>query len=367
MTRFTLLHQIINHIPKQVNMSASFFKTCLKFSLGLIFMLFLQSISAQTDFGQLEKIIKQNEKNLGKDHVVVIQKDGKNIFLKDTEDFKLKIPAPLGNSSKWLTAALVMIFVDEGKIKLDDPVSKYVPVFGKYMKGYITIRHCIAQTTGLDTDATGIVKFTQKSKFNTLEEEMEFFASKKLIVDNPGEAFSDGSVGMNMAGRVLEVITKKTFDRVAQEKLFRPLGMKTASFYDEGGKAPNPSSGASCSAFDYLNFMQMIMNKGMFNGKKVLSESAIEVLLSNQYPEARVRYNPDLTKGWNYASGSWMEEENGNGKGIVYSGASAQGAWPWIDLKRKYIGIVLPASPMSFQKRDLFTQIKSAVESALEQ
>jgi hypothetical protein len=44
-------------------MSASFFKTCLKFSLGLIFMLFLQSISAQTDFSQLEKIIKQNEKS----------------------------------------------------------------------------------------------------------------------------------------------------------------------------------------------------------------------------------------------------------------------------------------------------------------
>lgn len=348
-------------------MSAFASKTCLKFSLGLIFMLFLQSTFAQPDFGQLEKILKQNEKAFGKDHVVVIQKEGKNIFLKETEDFKLKIPAPLGNSSKWLTAALVMIFVDEGKIKLDDPVTKYVPVFGKYMKGYITIRHCLAQTTGLDTDATGIVKFTQKSKYNSLEEEMEFFASKKLIVDNPGEAFSDGSVGMNMAGRVLEVITKKTFDRVAQEKLFRPLGMKTASFYDEGGKAPNPSSGASCSAFDYLNFMQMIMNKGMFNGKKILSESSVAILLKNQYPEARVRFNPELTKGWNYACGSWIEEDNGNGIGVVYSGASAQGIWPWIDLKRKYIGIVLPASPMNFQKRDVFIQIRSAAESALEQ
>ena len=366
MIRFTLQSQIINHKGNQENMSAKHTKTCLKFSLGLIFMLFLQSLSAQPDFSQLEKTLKQNEKTLGKDLVVVVQKEGKNIFLKESEDFKLKMPAPIGNSSKWLTAALVMIFVDEGKLNLDDPVSKYVPVFGKYMKGYITIRHCLSQTTGLDTDATGIVKFTQKSKFNTLEEEMEFFASKKLIVDNPGEAFSDGSVGMNMVGRVIEVITKKTFDRVAQEKLFRPLGMRSASFYDEGGKAPNPSSGASCSAFDYLNFLQMIMNKGMFNGKKVLSETSVNYLLQRQFTESRIRYNPELTKGWNYAAGSWIEEDNGSTWTNIYSGASAQGIWPWIDLKRKYIGVVLPISPLNIQKRELYMQIRSGVEAAID-
>jgi CubicO group peptidase (beta-lactamase class C family) len=366
MIRFTLHTQIINHKGNQENMSAKHTKTCLKFSLGLIFMLILQSTFAQPDFGQLEKILKQNEKQLGKNLVVAVQKEGKNIFLKESEDFKLKMPAPIGTSSKWLTAALVMIFIDEGKLNLDDPVSKYVPVFGKYMKGYITIRHCLSQTTGLSNDATGIVKFTQKSKFNTLEEEMDFFASKKLIVDNPGEAFSDGSVGMNMAGRVLEVITKKTFDRIAQEKLFRPLGMRTASFYDEEGKAPNPSAGASCSAFDYLNFLQMIMNRGIFNGKKVLSEASVIYLLQHQFTEARIRYIPDLTKGMNYAAGCWIEEDNGSTWSNIYSGASAQGIWPWIDLKRKYAAIVLPSTPLNFQKRDLFMQIRSGVESALD-
>lgn len=367
MIRFTLHTQNINHKENQENMSAKHNKTCLKFSLGLIFMLIFQSIFAQPDFTQLENTLKQNEKLLGKDFVVVVQKDGKNIFLKESEDFKLKLPAPIGTSSKWLTAALVMIFVDEGKLDLDDPVTKYVPVFGKYMKGYITIRHCLSQTTGLNPDATGIAKFTQKSKFNTLEEEMEFFAAKKIIVDNPGLAFSDGSVGMNIIGRVIEVITKKTFDRVAQEKLFRPLGMRTASFYDEGGQAPNPSSGATCSAFDYLNFLNMIMNKGIFNGKQVLSESSVNYILEQQFTEARVYNNPDLTKGWKYAAGCWIEEDNGSTWSNIYSGASAQGTWPWIDLKRKYAAIVLPSSPLNFQKRDLFIQIRTSVESALDE
>ena len=118
-------------------MSENLLKTCRKCSLALIFMLFLQSTQAQNDFTQLNAILKKNEKTFGKEYVVVVNKEGKNIFLKESEEFKLKIPAPIGNSSKWLTVALVMIFVDEKKINLDDQVSKYLPIFEKYMKGFI--------------------------------------------------------------------------------------------------------------------------------------------------------------------------------------------------------------------------------------
>ena len=64
-------------------MAALFNKTCRKCSLALIFLLFLQSSQGQTDFGGLNAIIKRNEKILGKEYVVVIQKAGKNIFLKE--------------------------------------------------------------------------------------------------------------------------------------------------------------------------------------------------------------------------------------------------------------------------------------------
>ncbi|MFM7222331.1 MAG: serine hydrolase, partial [Bacteroidota bacterium] len=84
------------------------------------------NLKAQVDLSGLDKILMQNDKFLGKNKLLVVQKDGKTIFLKETEDFKLKMPAPVGASSKWLTAALVMIFVDEGKLSLDDQVSKYI-------------------------------------------------------------------------------------------------------------------------------------------------------------------------------------------------------------------------------------------------
>ena len=338
---------------------------CRKCILALVFMLILQ-VSIAQQFDELNAILKTNEKNLGKLHTVVVQKGGKNIFLKETEELKLKTPVPIGHASAWLSAALVMTFVDQNKLSLDDPIAKYIPIFKKNMKGYITVRNCLTQTTGLDVDASGILKMAQKNKFLTLDEEAENYATKKLIVDNPGEAFAYSNVGLNILGKVLEIISKKTFDRLAAERIFRPLGMRTASFYNEDGNAPNPSSGASCSAFDYLNFIQMLVNKGTFNGKKVLSESAVNTLLSISFPESRMRYTPENTRGFKYAMGAWIEAEDENGKGSIYSSFGPLGSMAWMDVKKNYAGIILIGDLQNSQKTFLFDQIRRSIDSAVE-
>ena len=62
---------------------------------------------------------------------------------------------------------------------------------------------------------------------------------------------SSAMYGPDIAARVIEVVSKKTFDRVSAEKLFRPLGMRNTSFYNEKGSI-SPSNGAVSSAFDYM-------------------------------------------------------------------------------------------------------------------
>lgn len=346
-------------------MSANFIITCRKCSLALIFMLILQCIHAQ-DFNNLQTILKSNGKNLGKQYTVVVQKGGKNIFLAETDELKLKIPTPIGHASTWISAALVMTFVDQNKLSLDDPISKYLPDFKKNMKGYITVKHCLTQTTGLDADASGVMKAASKNKFLSLEEEAAFYATKKLIVDNPGDALSYSSVGLNILGRVLEVISKKTFDRLAVERIFRPLGMRTASFYNEDGNAPNPTSGASCSAFDYLNFMQMFANKGMFMGKRVLSENAINTLLTIHYPDQRIRHSPEGINGSKYAMGSWVDEINDDGKGNIFSAFGPTGATAWLDLKRNYFAAIFSSELQNNQRLQLINQLKQLIYEGFE-
>ena len=73
-----------------------------------------------------------------------------------------------------------------------------------------------------------------RKKFATLEEEVNAIAAKEIST-NPGEEFYYGNMGLNIAGSVLEVITKKSFDRLIQERLLRPLKMRATNFVNDDG------------------------------------------------------------------------------------------------------------------------------------
>src|SRR4030095_14450723 len=181
----------------------NFISGCLKCSLVISFLLNFQPIFSQSGFTAIDDILQKNQKALGGDLVALAWKDGKLFYQKTMGEFTPKTAAPIASCSKWLTAALVMIFVDEGKLSLDDPIGKYLPIFEKYMKGYITIRNCLSHTTGIESDAIGIRTIIQRNRFASLEEEVNAIASKREIVANPSKEFSYNNIGLNIAGRVL--------------------------------------------------------------------------------------------------------------------------------------------------------------------
>jgi CubicO group peptidase (beta-lactamase class C family) len=327
-------------------------------------MLFFQFSFAQPDFSQADAVLQKNQKLLGNGVVALVYKDGKVIHAKEVGEFNAKTQAPIASCSKWLTAALVMIFVDEGKIQLDDPVNKYLPIFDKYMKSYVTIRMCLAHTTGIESEKGNLLKMMQRSKYQTLEEEVNAFAAKE-ISNNAGTEFHYGGIGLNIAGRVLEVVSKKTFDRLIQEKLLRPLKMKFTTFVNENGYAPNPSGGARSTANDYMNFLSMILNKGMFEGKQILSAKAIEEMQKPQFTSLPVKFAPKVAEGLHYGLGEWIQEEDANGTSTVVSSPGLFGTWPYIDKCRNYAAIIFVKSLLGEQKKDIMMQFKGAVDEAV--
>ena len=147
---------------------------CLKFSLFIVSLLIFHTTNAQKkekplltkyNFSDLDKILEEKQGLIGKDYVVLIwKKDDTLQYKKEVGEYKSKTIAPIASCSKWLTAALVMQFVDEGKISLDDPVVKYLPVFEKYMKKFITIRNCLSHMTGIEDDEKFLKKILQRKK-----------------------------------------------------------------------------------------------------------------------------------------------------------------------------------------------------------
>jgi len=361
--------KIIQRIPRRVDLASKYPATCLKFSFIIAILIFFQPLLAQKatrkmnimEMPDVEAFLKVNQKTLGAVSVVVYKDT--IVYSKSNNDyFNSRTQAPVPGISKWFTAAVVLALVDEGKLKLDDPVSKYLPVMNKYMKSYITIRMCLAHTTGVENNK-GFLS-SGKKKYDMLEDEVNAYASRE-ISNNAGEAFWYGDIGPNIAGRVVEIVTKKSFDRVAQEKIFRPLKMRATSFTDFEGKAINPAGGAQTTANDLINFLSMLLNKGEFEGKRILSEQSVAEMMKAQFAGLPVRYTPEGTEGLHHGLGVWLKEEDANGNGIVVSGLDAYGSYVYLDNCRKYAAVLLTQKPLKESKKDLGKEFRDLVEGMM--
>ncbi len=327
---------------------------CLKFIFIGTLLLLLHDLRAQPDTASLSRMLGQKKALFGGRVAVLIWKDTIAYQRAFGEDFNLNTQDNIGCSSAWLTAAVAMTFVDQGKLSLDDKVSKYLPIFASYAKKYLTIRHCLANVTGLQPDKGGIEKFFQRKKFESLEEEVNAYASGREIVNNPGEVFNYNQIGTNIVARVLEIVGKRTFDRLAQERIFRPCGMKRTSFMSD--EAVNPFSGAVSTPADFLKFLVMLKNKGTINGKKVLSEAAVNEMEKIQTGTAKIGFVPKLAEGSSYGLGNWIRD------GIFYCpGLTA--CWPYINSSKKYACLIF-GTPKDKEK-NVYAEIVNYVEAGM--
>lgn len=348
-----------------------------------LFMLLLQPVLAQNRWAELDKELQTKQKLLGTNLVAMIWKGDSLVYKKEMGEFNSKTQAPIASCSKWLTAALVMQFVDEGKISLDDKISKWLPEFEKYGKNYISIRNCLSHMTGIDDEGGLIKKLFQRKKFASLEEEVNSFAAREIRA-NPGNDFWYGNIGLNIAARVLEVISKRKFDMLIKQKLFNPLGMRKTTFSTPDASAVNPSGGAQSTAEDYMKFLVMLLNKGKHNGVQVLSEESVEEMMILQTGTATVKYAPKSAEGYGYALGSWVMESSLAIKANMGQAANTVadlsqkktvptalaspglfGTWPMIDFCRGYAYIVFVKNLLGDERADAHREIKTIVDKQL--
>ncbi len=337
---------------------------CMKVTSVAIFLLFFQVVNSQSRWSELDEALLANQKLLGNNISVMIADKDSLLFKKDLGDFNSKTLAPVASSSKWLTAALVMVLVDEGKLSLDEPVVRYIPEFEKYFKNYITLRHCLSHMTGISDEGGFLKRFFQRKKFNSLEEEVNSFASREIRA-NPGTDFWYGNIGLNIAGRVIEVVTKRRFDLVIKQRLFNPLAMRRTSFTTMDGSVINPSGGAQSTAEDYMKFLQMLLNKGKVGDKQVLSQESVEELMKLQTAEIKVGYAPESAKGYGYALGSWVIEEGKNGTANALASPGLFGVWPLIDFCRGYAYLVFVKNLLGEERAEAHKELKAIVDKQL--
>lgn len=277
---------------------------------------------------------------------VRIMKDDKLFFESNYGGYTDTTKLHVASAGKWIAAATIAVIVDEGKLSWDDKVNKYLPEFTD-IKGEATLRQLMSHTAGYpDYQPEG----NRRDDYQTLSEAVANIVH--LLADTlPEKKFHYGGLAMQVAGRMAETATGKNWEVLFQEKLAKPLRMKYSRFVpvsEEPGFNPMLGGGFKTCLRDYINFLDMIIHNGQFEGKPVLSERAVEEIESDQLKGISrissenyvLRSRQNLHNGI-YGLGCWREEVDNNGKATLISSPGWAGAYPWIDRKNNVYGFII--------------------------
>ncbi len=335
------------------------------FLFHIVFLLSLfQTSFAQYNFNKVSKQLEEHQRKLGGNVCALILKDGKMIYEKQIGNMAKDKVIPIASCSKWLSAALVMTFVDEGKLTLDDTIGKFLPIFSHYGKGNIKIKHCLSHTTGIESAPLNVFTILDENNYPSLEAQVNDFAKSKKMVAEPGTEFSYSNIGLSIAARIIEVIARKSFENIFQERIAQPLEMKNTSFGK--GELVSPSGGAKSTAEDYMHFLEMILNKGAYNGKQILSEKSVDEMQQPQTNLSMIKYAPKGAKGFNYALGEWIQEIDKDGNSTVLTSPGFFGSWPYIDKSRNYAALFLVKKFfIDEETKKIYLDIKTSIDEEI--
>lgn len=372
------------------------------FSLGYSFLfLCCLQVEAQSSKDKIEKELKLiMAENSGIGLAVVVVKDNKVVYNSSLGYSDLETKTPLQDDnifriasiSKSFTTSSLMKLVEKGVISLQDTVSNLIgfPVVNpKFPDKVITLEMLLSHTSSMnDSQRYGTLDIINPAKNPTY--------AKSYSDYPPGEKHVYCNMGYNLAGAILERLHNKRFDIVIREQILSPLGMKNAGFnidsldkskftslyvfdknssnftksevayrrldtdnYEVGytGARFSPTGGLKVSAIDLAKYMQMHMNYGLYNGKRILSEPSSALMQKSFAKVSDVRdYGLAIRIARDIIDGETMIGHTGSASGL----RSAMFFEPY-----KKFGFVVIASGMdhTMQEDGYVSLIKDAITS----
>jgi CubicO group peptidase (beta-lactamase class C family) len=334
----------------------------------------------------------------------------------------------LASSSKPVTAAAILILMEEGRLKLTDPVSKYIPEFknprvmmeadrapqpmadrpNPAPKTYtvpaereITIVDLLTHTSGLasggsaNAEAAALLK--ERKPTDTLADFIPRLGALPLDFQ-PGTRWRySGLAGFDTLGRIAEIVSGMTFDQFLRTRLFEPLGMndtyfnvpekeqpRLATIYnrtEKGLQIPaNPlriggpvyfsgAGGLVSTVGDYFQFAQMLCGGGLWNGKRIFSPWTVDLMLSNNVGDLFLGQIGRPPRGMGFGLGGEVvlnaaEARMRKPEGS-YGWDGAFGTYWWVNRAEQMVAIIFVQTPGRAQQYDFDNAVSQAVTESL--
>lgn len=229
------------------------------FSALSIIFLFSLTTSAQDLAQQLDDIVMQSYETDMPGATFLVAKDGKPIYRKAIGKSSLELDVDmipenvfmLASITKQFTAVAILMLEEQGKLSLNDPITKFIPDYPTRGKT-ITVHHLLNHTSGIKsyTGMGDLVKLARTDK--TIDELIDYFKNEPMDFD-PGEDFSYNNSGYILLGKIIEVVSGDTYENFVETSIFERLGMKNSSYGNNRDLVINRASGYEQNESGYAN------------------------------------------------------------------------------------------------------------------
>jgi CubicO group peptidase (beta-lactamase class C family) len=328
----------------------------------------------------------------------------------------------MASMSKPVTGVAILMLMEEGRLRLSDPVSKYIPEFtdtqvaqlrngeefdlsSRELPDYYTvpasrevsIRDLLTHTSGLESGGLGARIGNRIAPRDTAANLAEYIPTLgEVPLDfQPGTRWRYSALaGIEVLGRIVEVASGMPFDRFLEERLFAPLGMTDTAFVVPPDKRPrlvtlyertdegelqrrdsNPGwldtatlfsggGGLYSTADDYLRFAQMLANGGELDGARILGLRTVELMASNHVGDL---YGPDANRAEGLGFGLTVDvvldpvlADSRKGKGS-FGWGGAFGTYFWVDPYNDLVGLLMVQTPAGDLRPDFVNAVAQAI------
>ena len=289
----------------------------------------------------------------------------------------------IASMTKPITCVGIMILAEDGLLSIADPVEKYLPGFAKLQvrekaegdleeirkpKRKITLHDLMTHISGMSSGYPDEFKELFAKRDRTLAEAVDAFPARFLDFE-PGTKWGYSNMGIATLGRIIEIVSGKSYDEFLFERIFKPLGMNDSHFfvpeskldriatiyklendkltkadvdlYRQGAKYPAPEAGLYSTASDLFRFYQMMLNGGTLDGQRILTKYSVEVMTANHTGNLQAGFSPGVGFGL-----GWAVVRNAEGMFRLNSiGTFGHGGlwktYGWIDPKKELVGVIL--------------------------